>query len=116
MVTTLSSAVRIVPEVTVALSSLLTALTEADGGDCAWAEWDICRCRGEPGRGGFDLRREGVDVVTGVELAVAVERLIWHITHEAIEGLDAGLAGLQTGAVSARHQGGGGASGAQRVR
>jgi len=39
-------------------------------------------------------------------LAVAVENLMWHITHEAIEGLDAGLVGLRAGAVTAR---GGGA-------
>jgi len=83
------------------VGSLLAGFAPLEGSCASGPDRGIVATGGAGGGGGFDLRRDGVDVPKGVELAVAVENLMWHITHEAIEGLDAGLVGLHAGAVTA---------------
>lgn len=64
------------------------------------SEWEIVESLGAPTVGGrFDVRKNGAPKVQRVELAVAMQELMWHLTHDAIGNLVCGV-GLHAGVVA----------------
>lgn len=69
------------------------------------AAWELGMAAGDgasgDGRGGFYLRTAGGGpVAASRDLAVVVERLMWHLTQDTISGAEAEVTALHSGAVS----------------
>jgi len=64
--------------------------------------WEVAATHGPARPARFDLRRDGIVLLRCVELGVAVEHLMWHLTQAAIHATSPAAA-LHAGAVSGPH-------------
>lgn len=92
--------IRASPPVAELLESLVRSFPAIEGEGADTSEWEIAESRAFPAvRGRFDVRKNGTPEVQGVELAIAVQELMWHLTHDAIANLGSGV-GLHAGVVA----------------
>jgi len=87
-------------DVAALVGGLLAGFPAAPGGATdAVPSWEVVSSGGPDDPARFELRRDGVVLLRGVELGVAVEHLMWHLTQAAIRGASPAAA-LHAGAVS----------------